>query len=221
MTVSNQASLDDFRELSLTLPVPFKLEMTCFWPILTMVVDHGCWPKYCQNEIFKFFLDIFESAAIWRSRGASMGPKSSVQTRVMIILQIVPFTNKSKWSVYTFKHTTHCKKNCMQFAVYRTLLHAVCSLLQVILHDAVQKTRYITYRTTPGVKCLVFEVCWQYPCTDKPLPKCNNEDHIRFYRRRVSKSLTCFRLVRDESGVWSFLILQVPPNDRSVRCLSI
>ena len=32
----------------------------------------------------------------------------------------------------------------MQFAVYR------CTVLQVILHDAVQKTRYITYRTTPG-----------------------------------------------------------------------
>ena len=51
--------------------------------------------------------------------------------------------------VWYLSGTVYSKKNCMQFAVYRTLLHAVCSLLQVILHDAVQKTRYITYRTTP------------------------------------------------------------------------
>jgi len=44
--------------------------------------------------------------------------------------------------------TVYCMKNCMQYAVYRTILHAVCSILQVKLHDAVQKTRCFTYRTT-------------------------------------------------------------------------
>ena len=35
-----------------------------------------------------------------------MGPKSSVQTIVMVVLQIVAFRHKVKSGVYTFKHTT-------------------------------------------------------------------------------------------------------------------
>ena len=54
--------------------------------------------------------------------------------------------------------TVYCMKNCMQYAVYRTILHAVCSILQVKLHDAVQKTRCFTYCTTPGL----FMRVWYY-----------------------------------------------------------
>ena len=112
---SDRARADGFGELSWPKKARSKLVLWSRWPILTMVDDHGCWPKNGQNQKKNEKNIKFEFIFIWRIRGALMSPKSSVQTLVMTKLQIVPFSYHSETGSYGFKHTTHWKNdlNCL------------------------------------------------------------------------------------------------------------